>query len=135
MISETPTLKSDLENISTKKRVKLSRDEKDHIERIATALGKDVKEVQEVFLALVAYITLNMYEGKDEFVIPYLFKVRVKSKKVVIPKGFELQEEYKVESSIAFHDIISKLQSGQTTWIEEFCKVQLYQNLNSKLND
>jgi len=134
MIYEPPTLKSE-NNTPAKKRVKLSRDEKDHVERIASALGKDPKEVQEVFLALIAYITLNFYEGKNEFVIPYLFKVKVKTKKVVVPKGFELQEEYKIESSNAFHDIISKIETKQTTWIEDFCKGVLYQNLDSKLND
>ena len=73
------------------KKIRLNQDEKDYVEKIASILGKDYKEVQEVFLGLMACITMDIYSGKTEFVIPYVMKADVKLKKVLIPKGFELK--------------------------------------------
>lgn len=114
-------------------KVRLSDEEKDHIDMIAASLGKESKDVKDVFLALISYVTLNMYQGKDEFVIPYFGKVKVKAKKVVVPKGFELREECSVQTSPAFHNIVSKIQTGEKTWIEDFCISALKNNIGEKL--
>jgi hypothetical protein len=115
------------------KKIRLNQDEKDYVEKIASILGKDYKEVQEVFLGLMACITMDIYSGKTEFVIPYVMKADVKLKKVLIPKGFELKEDCKIEFMNGFHDIYVKIETKQTTWIEEFIKGLLYKELASKL--
>lgn len=114
-------------------KIRLSEEEKDHIDMIAASLGKDTKDVKEVFLAFVSYVTLNMYQGKKEFVIPYVGKFKVRSKKVVVPKGFELKEEFTVESSPAFHNIMSKIETGEKTWIEEIIITMLGNSLDQKM--
>jgi len=116
------------------KKIRLSQDEKDYIEKIASILGKEYKDIQEVFLGLIACITMDLYSGKTEFVIPYIMKADVKLKKSLIPKGFELKEDYNIEFMNGFHDIYVKLETKQTTWIEEFIKGLLYKELVSKLD-
>lgn len=116
------------------KKIRLSQDEKDYIEKIASILGKEYKEVQEVFLGLMACITMDLYSGKTEFVIPYVMKADVKLKKVLIHKGFELKEDCKIQFMNSFHDIYVKIETNQTTWIEEFIKGLLYKELSSKLD-
>lgn len=121
------------ENEVRQKKIRLTQDEKDYIEKIASILGKEYKDIQEVFLALMACITMDLYSGKTEFVIPYVMKADVKLKKSLIPKGFELKEDYKIEFMNGFHDIYVKIETNQTTWIEEFIKGLLYKELVSKL--
>jgi hypothetical protein len=130
MIVESPVL----ETKPIKRKVRLNKEEKDAIEKIAASLDKDPKEVQEVFLALVAYIFMNFQQGSKSFVIPYIGTTYVRTKKVVIPRGFEIQEEITTDASPAFHELITKLEFKEITWIEEFCLGILYSNLNSKLN-
>jgi hypothetical protein len=121
------------ENDLRQKKIRLSQDEKDYIEKIASILGKEYKEVQEVFLGLMACITMDLYSGKTEFVIPYVMKADVKLKKSLIPKGFELKEDYNIEFMNGFHDIYIKIETKQTTWIEEFIKGLLYKELASRI--
>lgn len=115
------------------KKVRLSKKEKDYIEKIASILGKDFKEVQDVFLSLLACITMDLYSKNNEFCIPYLFDVKVIPKKTVIEKGFKLEEEYSVVTSEAFHDIFSKIETKQDTWIEDFIKGLLYRELQKRI--
>lgn len=129
MIQESPIIEK-----TQKRKIRLSKEEKDHIERIATSLNKDYKDVQEVFLALVAYITMNFYSGENTFHVPYIGEFHVVNKKVVVPKGFELKEEITVTPSPAFHDLMMKLETKEKTWIEEFCMGVLFGNLNDKTN-
>lgn len=115
------------------KKVRLSKKEKDYIEKIASILGKDFKEVQDVFLSLLACITMDLYSKNNEFCIPYLFDVKVIPKKTVIEKGFKLEEEYSVVTFEAFHDIFSKIETKQDTWIEDFIKGLLYRELQKRI--
>jgi hypothetical protein len=67
-------------------------------------------------------------------VIPYLFEVKVTPKRTLIEKGFKLEEEYSVVSSEAFHDIFSKIETKQDTWIEDFIKGILYKELSKRMS-
>lgn len=124
-----------MEEIEVKqKKIRLSKKEKDYIEKIASILGKDFKEVQEVFLSLITCITMDLYSNSNEFIIPYLFEVKVTPKRTVIEKGFKLEEEYSIVTSEAFHDIFSKIETKQETWIEDFVKGVLYKELSKRMN-
>lgn len=116
------------------KKIRLSKKEKDYIEKIASILGKDFREVQEVFLSLLTCITMDLYSKNNEFCIPYLFDVKVVPKKTVIEKGFKLEEEYAVTTNEAFHDIFSKIETKQDTWVEDFIKGILFRELSKRMN-
>ena len=122
------------EALIKQKKIRLSKKEKDYIEKIASVLGKDFREIQEVFLSLLTCIVIDMYSDSNEFVIPYLFEVKVSPKRTLIEKGFKLEEEYSVVSSEAFHDIFSKIETKQETWIEDFIKGILYKELSKRMN-
>lgn len=122
------------ESLIKQKKIRLSKKEKDYIEKIASVLGKDFREIQEVFLSLLTCIVIDMYSDSNEFVIPYLFEVKVTPKRTLIEKGFKLEEEYSVVSSEAFHDIFSKIETKQETWIEDFIKGVLYKELSKRMN-
>lgn len=113
----------------SKKKIKLSQEEKDYVEKIASIINKDKKDVQEVFLALVACITMDIYAKKTTLHIPYLFKADIKLKKKIIPKGFEHIPEFNVEAADAFKDIFEKLNSSEKTWIEEFIQSMLFKEI------
>lgn len=117
------------------KKLKLSPEEKEAIDMIAASIGKESKDVQEVFLGLLNYITLQTYQGNKEFIVPYLLKANVKVKKVVVPKAFKLEEVWTVESNPSFHNIMSKIELGEKTWIEEFISSNLFNQLGEKLGD
>lgn len=123
-----------LEHLEFKqKKIRLSKKEKDYIEKIASILGKDFREVQEVFLSLLACITMDLYSNSNDFVIPYLFEFNVKPKRLLIEKGFKLEEEYSIKSLESFHDIFVKIETKQDTWIEDFIKGVLYKELAKRM--
>lgn len=117
----------------SKKKIKLSQEEKDYVERIASILNKEKKDVQEVFLALITCITMDMYAKNTEFYIPYLFKSKVKFNKKVIPKGFQYTPELEIQISDAFANIFEKLNSPDKTWIEEFIQSMLFKEISLRI--
>jgi len=118
----------------SKKKIKLNQEEKDYVEKIASIINKDRKDVQEVFMALVACITMDLYSKNNSICIPYLFKANIKLNKKVIPKGFEHVPEFKLEVSDAFKDIFEKLNSSEKTWIEEFIQSMLFKEISLRMD-
>lgn len=117
------------------KKIKLSEEEKHYISRISNTTGLDEKTVKQVFLSLLTCITLDMYSGKKQFTIPFFIEGGIKIKRQLIPDGkFEFVEEYDVKTLMGFHSICTRLESGQTTWIEDFIKSEITKILNSKLD-
>lgn len=120
---------------STNKKIKLSEEEKHYISRIANTTGLDEKTVKQVFLSLLTCITLDMYSGKKQFTVPFLMQGGIKIKRELIPEGgFKFVEEYDIKTLDGFHSICTRLESGQSLWIETFIKSEITKILNQKLD-
>lgn len=120
-------------------RIKLNQDEKDTIEMIAVSKNLEVKQVQEIFLALVTYYTLQLYSQENkqnkEFIIPYIGKIKVEMNKEVIPKGFKLKPKIDLEISENFYEILDKISKKEETWIENLCIQELFKTLEEKVKE
>lgn len=121
-------------SIKSPKKVKLSENEQQYIKRIANTTGLDEKMVKQVFLSFITCITLDMYDNKKEFMIPYFLQGDVKIKKELTPEGgFKFVEYFDVKASDAFHSICTRLETKQSTWIEDFLKSEITKELKRKL--
>lgn len=116
------------------KKVKLSEKEKEYISRIARTTGLEKTVVKQVFLSFITCITLDMYAGKKNFMIPYFIEGDITLKKELTSEGgFKFAEYFDVKALDAFHSICTRLETKQSVWIEDFLKSEITREMNKKL--
>lgn len=107
---------------------RLSQEEKDFIEKISGLTGLKFNTVKDTFLAISTATALDMYSNKNEVVFPFLFKVKVNM------GSSSSSDSYQVEPFLALRNIIDKIHSHQSSWLEDYFKTQI-RNLLFKILD
>lgn len=115
--------------------MKLSRQEKDFIDRISAISGKDPGTVKDIFAALLIATSIELNaDQKSAIPIPYLFTFKINPEQVMERKGIRIEEKYEIETSHTLHNIVVKLNSGEPNPLEHYLVREISKLLSGMLD-
>lgn len=113
--------------------MKLSSEEKNYLEKLSVLSGHDIKTIQDVFMAVLVAITMEVYAGSHKILIPFLFNMKVNFTEKQTDKKVKLEESYDVQTNQMLHEIFLKIRNNENTWVEDFIKKEIVEHINSIL--
>lgn len=113
------------------RKMKLTREEKSFIDKVSAISGYDSHTVKNVFSGLLISTALELWSGKKEINIPYLFRFSVE-----IDQGSSQNtpEKYDVTTNPSFHNVLTKMNEKEDSVIEEYLKREISKHLSDLLD-
>lgn len=107
---------------------RLSQEEKDTIERIASLSGYKYNTVRKIFLMISTCAALEIYSGKDEIRFPYLMKINItRDPETGLPSN------YVFEPYLALRNLYEKIRSKEETWLQDYFETQIRNSVSEML--
>lgn len=112
--------------------MKLTREEKSFIDKVSAISGYDSHTVKNVFSGLLISTALELWSGKKEINIPYLFKftVEIDTQK----SQNDNPEKYDIFTNPSFHNVLTKMNEKEDSVIEEYLKREISKHLSDLLD-
>lgn len=113
--------------------MKLTREEKSFIDKVSAISGYDSHTVKNVFSGLLISTALELWSGKKEINIPYLFKfsVEIDEQQKSSDQG---PEKYNISTNPSFHNVLTKMNEKEDSIIEEYLKREISKHLADLLD-
>lgn len=112
--------------------MKLTREEKSFIDKVSAISGYDSHTVKNIFSGLLISTALELWSGKKEINIPYLFKFTVEIDQTGSQN--ENSEKYDVSTNPSFHNVLTKMNEKEDSIIEEYLKREITKHLSDLLD-
>jgi hypothetical protein len=114
------------------RKMKLTREEKSFIDKVSAISGYDSHTVKNIFSGLLISTALELWSGKKEINIPYLFKFTVEIDQTGSQN--ENSEKYDVSTNPSFHNVLTKMNEKEDSIIEEYLKREITKHLSDLLD-
>lgn len=114
--------------------VKQTADERNFSNDISTICGHPANVIKDVFMAVLIHFAINVYSGKNEFCLPYIGKIKVKTKLETTKNGFKMVEKFNIKTSPALHQILLNIQSKEDIFLMDFFVDEIREKLDDILD-
>ncbi len=99
--------------------MKLTQEEKNFINKISAIACYNPAVVREVFKAMLIAVSLKLYSGEKEIIIPHIAKMKIQPEIKPGEGVFEVKEVYDIETSPALHDVVKSIVTGEGSQVKE----------------
>ena len=110
--------------------LKITTEEKEFLERISAVSGHDIDIVRDIFLSLWISVTIELYQGKKDYNILFLFKVYFDYQQNFVRKGEKPKVFNKVIPNPAFSKTLLQVAKGETANLQALLKDELKSLIN-----
>jgi len=119
--------------------MRLSTEEKNYVNKICAVTGKDDSTVREVLRGILVTAILEVYAGRNEFIVPYIGKIKTAHKNIVHQKK---ENSSKINLKLILETIPSKwlkreyksVIEGNITSSAKFVRSQIQKNIRNMLD-
>lgn len=108
---------------------KLTNDERAFLEKVQVISGYDFATLRNIMVAMNIATALEMYVGESDIPIPFLCKLKIR----VQSQGKRIKENYEVESTNHFKEVLSKIAKDEPEVIEKYLQQEIRQELKKRM--
>ena len=122
--------------MANEKKLRLSLEEKDFLEKISAISLYDKKIVNDVFISLLHVISLELFNEENIIYIPYIGSFNIDYYDKIEPgKGVDIQVSLQAEAADSLKDTIKQFSEGEISPTQDYMRLKISENIKERVEE